>query len=215
MILAPDDVVLPDGWTVHAAADTGSYNSGLIAFISPDKHAFVVEEHPNYQYSGGEIELLGMTVGEWSRSFAERIRYWTKRPKARAWVDQNSQFKSECALHGLYLDSNPIKLEVRTEISREYFQHSAVWLAPWLRVLPYELEEAKWAPQTAGGKNEREKEKDHTLDGLEHILSRRPRTKYHLQREAPKSMLEQLKQLVTPHPVNRGPRYDPHLGRFN
>ena len=66
--------------------------------------------------------------------------------------------------------------EKRTDTAREYFKQYKVWLAPWLSVLPFELENAKWpAEASAAGKFARIKDRDHTLDCLEHVLSRRPR----------------------------------------
>jgi len=67
---------------------------------------------------------------------------------------------------------------VRTEAARQYFQHGKIFLAPWLSMLPYEVEWAQWPDKTtAAGKYERVKTNDHVLDCLEHVLSRHPRAR--------------------------------------
>ena len=95
------------------------------------------------------------------------------------WADRNSQFKRELSNQrdfALLLESNLTPLEARTEISREYFQHDKIWLASWLSVLPFELENARWPGEaSAAGKFARVKDRDHSLDWMEHVLSKRPR----------------------------------------
>ena len=94
------------------------------------------------------------------------------------WADTNSQFKKELQAYGLALMGNKVPFETRTEIAREYFQHERIYLAPWLSILPFELENAQWPEEaSAAGKFARIKDRDHTLDCLEHILSKRPRGK--------------------------------------
>ncbi len=101
---------------------------------------------------------------------------WKTRPIA--WVDSNSQFKQECLHHGIHLMANRQGREVRTEAARQYFQHDQIALAPWLSIVPYELEYAQWPDKTsAAGKYERFKVNDHALDCVEHVLSRHPRAK--------------------------------------
>ena len=92
------------------------------------------------------------------------------------WADPNSQFKAEFRQYGVHLLSSRTPVETRTEISREYFQHGKIWLAPHLSILPFELENARWPEEaSAAGKFSRVKDRDHTLDSMEHILSKRPR----------------------------------------
>ena len=68
-----------------------------------------------------------------------------------------------------------VPVETRTEILREYFQHNHIFLAPWLQVLPFELENAQWPEEASlSGKFARLKTRDHSLDWLEHICARRP-----------------------------------------
>jgi len=78
----------------------------------------------------------------------------------------------------VHLLANKRGREVRTEAARQYFQHQKIYLAPWLSLLPYEVEYAQWPDSTsAAGKYERLKVNDHVLDCLEHVLSRHPRSK--------------------------------------
>lgn len=175
------------------AADTGTYMSAVFALFPPDSaDCYITEEFPNYRYVGGEIELLGDSIPEWSRHVTAAHAQYTGTAKTRGWCDENSQFKQELQNYNIVLRGNRRKLELRVEITREYFQNRHVWLAPWLSILPYELEHATWPDDTSSaGRFERVKDSDHTLDCLEHILSRRPRhasmirerTKPFLQRE--------------------------------
>lgn len=212
---------LPDGWVIIASADTGTYMSALVSAFSPPPYTqYVLDEFPNYHYVGdGEIELLGMQVSEWTRWAVDGIlKYMPGRRTAIAWADANTQFREECALHGLILRGNNRKLSVRTEIGREYLhstdpvtgQRDRCYLAPWLRILPYELEMASFPDEaTAGGRFEREKENDHTLDCFEHNSSRRPRGK-HLSRRKPEPWLHRH---LREHKWPLVRQFDPHLGR--
>lgn len=169
-----DHLVVPDGWDVVGGADTGTFYSALVVAFSPEGEAFVLEEFPNYRYVGGEAERdEAMTVPGWARTVARRMTQLQGRPAL--WADANSQFKGELRHYGLTLLPARIPVETRTEITREYFQHSRIWLAPWVTTLPFEVENAKWPEEaTASGKFARVKDRDHTLDPLEHILARRP-----------------------------------------
>jgi hypothetical protein len=133
-----------------------------------------------------------------------------------AWADPNTQFRTELRNYHIDLRPNTRKLELRTEVTREYMGaktpqgNPRCILAPWLEILPYELEMAKWPDGTTGaGKFERVKEHDHTLDCLEHAASRRPRTKL-VDGRRKKSFLEAH---MDTHrlPGARG-GHDPHLG---
>ena len=212
-----EDLMLPDGWRVSAAADTGTFLAGSIAFVSPTKHIFIVEEHTNYHYAGGVIELLDLSLGQWKRNFRNRLVHWTKRSRPTAWADANSQFKTELRRkeHGgpLILLPSKVGAEARTEITREYFLHGAIWLAPWLTRIPREIESARYPEhETAGGKFAREKENDHGLDTVEHICAQHPRTK---QKGAPsqESLLDQLLKAQRSPLAQLGRPGDPHLGR--
>jgi hypothetical protein len=200
---------VPPGWDVVSAGDTGTFYSAVSVAFSPDGEAFVVGEWPNYRYVAGQPERdEGVTIPGWSAEVVRGIERLGGRPQL--WADKNSQFKRELVAYGITLLPSTLPLETRTEIAREYFQHHRIWLAPWLSVLPYELENAVWPEEaTAAGKFARVKDRDHTLDGLEHILSRRPRGKG-LAAIAPAQRW--IDTFVAAHPkVVSG---DPHLGRY-
>jgi len=170
-----DHLIIPDGWELVSGADTGTYSGGVVVAFSPEGDAFVIDEFPNYRYVAGTPEMdETMSIPSWAGGFVHRVVQLGGR--AFAWADKNSQFKREVRNYGLHLESNLVPLEARTEISREYFQQGKIWLAPWLKVLPFELENACWPEEaSASGKFARIKDRDHTLDGLEHVLSKRPR----------------------------------------
>lgn len=175
-MLTRDSLRIPKSWEIIAGADTGTFMGGAIAAIDPNCELYVLEEFPNYRYTGdGTIELIGMTVGEWIKWFALSLRRWTKQTRNRAWVDANTTFKTEIA-YGFRFKMNRKDLELRTEITREYNRNGRIHLMPWLTTIPYEMEEAHFPEkETPGtGRYRRIKEKDHCLDGLEHICSRRP-----------------------------------------
>lgn len=205
-----ENLRIPDGWKLESGADTGTYSSAITVAFSPDGDAFVLEEFPNYRYVAGVPELdESVTIPSWAGCVADTIVKWGG--QAFAWADQNSQFKREVQNYGLTLESNRVPLEARTEIAREYFKQDKVWLAPWLQVLPFELENACWPEEaTSSGKFARIKDRDHTLDGLEHVLSKRPRGKGTSSESKKKLWIEQFMGRDL-----RGRRnVDPHLGRY-
>lgn len=198
----------------YAGADTGTYMGGLIAGIDPDYNLFAFEEFPNYRYTGdGTIELTGMTVGEWFKDFGTRLRYYTGQRRNSAWVDANTTFKTEVA-HGVSFRMNKKHLELRTEITREYLRNGRIHLMPWLQALPYEMEEASYPEQESAGSGRmvREKFKDHILDCLEHICSRRPHPDFSETLKPKKTgihaLIEQQKMLKG----MTGAPHDVHLG---
>ena len=166
---------LPSDWRIEIGADTGTYCSAVAVAIDPENNAFVLDELTNYNYVANTTELdPTSSIITWANGIQRMAALWQTRPVA--WVDSNSQFKTELGHHGVHLLANKRGREVRTEAARQYFQHNHIWLAPWLKILPYELESAVWPDQaTAAGKLERLKVNDHTLDSLEHVLSRHPR----------------------------------------
>lgn len=208
-MLSRTDLAIPSGTTLVAGADTGSYLSGILVAMHHNT-AFVLEEFPNYQYAGGEIELLDISLPEWARKFVATVGTYTKRDKVSAWADPNTQFRTELRRYKLNLLSNPHGLEVCVEVARSYFQADLVWLAPWLKILPYELEIARWPDDsTTAGKFERLKKNDHTLRCLEHVLSRHPRSvRQTAKRE--KRFVDKLREQYGNQRLPR-PR-DPHLG---
>lgn len=172
--VSPRDLNIPDGWELVSGADTGTFYTALTVAFSPGGDAFVVAEWPNYRYVAGAAERdEEITIPEWAeRVLAEQAGLGGR---AAFWADRNSQFKRELGQYGMTLLPASLPVEARTEITREYFQHNRIWLAPWLRVLPFELENAAWPEEaSSSGKFARVKDRDHTLDCLEHVLSRRP-----------------------------------------
>ena len=165
---------IPDGWEIVGGADTGTFYSGGLVAFSPSGEAFVIDEFPNYRYVGGQSERdEDITIPTWAHRVVERTLIRGGRPSF--WADGNSQFKHELPHYGMTLLPNNAMREHRTEVAREYFQHNRIWFAPWLRVLPFEIESAQWPEEiTASGRFERVKGNDHSLDWLEHILYQRP-----------------------------------------
>lgn len=206
---------LPDDWDILVGADTGTYMSAVFVGIPPGDSpmAAVLADFPNYRYVGHEIELLGMSTPEWARQVYACWKYFRPgKETCSAWADPNTQFRAELQHYGIHLRPNFRGPELRVEIAREYMMAKdpeRVSFAPWLQVLPYEIEHAKWPEDTtSAGKFMRLKHHDHTLDGFEHCLSRRPRGK-HILREEQKSFLDQyLDANRIPTPKVR----DPHLG---
>lgn len=173
-VLGPSHVRVPDGWLVEGAGDTGAHTSGLLVAVSPDGDTFVLAEFPNYHYVNTELELDEQTsIPAWATQIKTAMNDFGVRG---LWADKNSQFKRELLNYGIVLLGASTGLEARTEITRTYLQQGKLWLAPWLRILPYELELAQWPEEsTVTGKFQRIKRNDHTLDCLEHILARHPR----------------------------------------
>lgn len=200
------NLIIPDGWNIINGADTGTYSSAVSVAFSPSGDAFVIDEFPNYRYVAGVPELdESMTIPFWARGIVGRVGSLGGKPFA--WADKNSQFKREVQNYGLHLESNIVPLEARTEISREYFKQNKIWLAPWLKVLPFELENASWPEEaSASGKFARIKDRDHTLDGMEHVLSKRPRGKGTLTVKEQRTWAESYfgKELKSKH------HHDPH-----
>jgi hypothetical protein len=170
---------IPPGWEVVSGADTGTFYSALVVAFDPDGNAYVIEEFPNYRYIAGEPERdEALSIPQWAGKVTRRLSQLGAR--ALLWADPNSQFKGELRNYGLTLLPARVPVETRTEIAREYFEHGKIFFAPWLRELPFEIENAAYPEEaTASGKFARVKDRDHILDPLEHILARRPLGKHH------------------------------------
>jgi hypothetical protein len=167
-------LVIPKNWTVVGGADTGGFYSALLVAFDSDGNAFVLGEFPNYRYVAGSPERIqSITIPGWS---AEILRASQRFGGSAAfYADPNSQFKWEVRNYGVALMPGMPTVETRTEIAREYFQANKVFLAPWLEVLPWELENAAFPEEaSATGAFRRIKDRDHTLDCFEHIVSQRP-----------------------------------------
>lgn len=171
-----DDLNVPPNYDIVGGADTGTMYTAAYAAFDPEGFCYVISETPNYRYVGNEIE----------RDPTVSLQSWYATLKNDAgmigailafYADHNTQFDQEMWLHGkmaiLPGENHP---EARTEVAREYFQHDKILFAPWLEVLPYEVEMATYPPEeTSTGRWRRIKENDHTLDCLEHILAQRPK----------------------------------------
>lgn len=173
-VTSRDTLQIPPHWDIVGGADTGTFYSALMVAFDPDGNAFVIDEFPNYVYQGQKPDRdLSISIPSWARQ-VER-EFTAKRARLGLWADPNTQFKGELINYGITLLPQRVPVETRTEIAREYFQHDRIWLAPWLRVLPFEIETAEWPEEaSATGAFKRVKDRDHTLDPLEHILARRP-----------------------------------------
>jgi hypothetical protein len=169
-----DYLRVPSGWEIVGGVDTGTFTSGLLVAFDPDGIAYVLDEFPNYRYIAGSPERdESLTIPEWARGISQRSLSLGGR--TAFWADPNSQFKGELRNYSVNLLPAKAPVETRTEITREYFEHKRILLAPWLSVLPFELENGAWPEEaSAAGKFARIKDRDHTLDCLEHILARRP-----------------------------------------
>lgn len=192
-----DSLHIPDGWEIVGGADTGTFYTALLVAFSPEGDAFVIGEFPNYRYVAGSAERdEDITIPAWTEKLAASTL--SRGGRLAFWADPNSQFKREFVQYGITLMPNKHGRETRTEVAREYFQHGRVFLAPWLSVLPFELENACWPEEaSAAGKFERIKDRDHTLDCLEHILSRRPRGYSPSTNPAPKKWADQFRPKQT------------------
>lgn len=182
---------IPAGWEVVGAADTGTHYSGLLVAFSPSGDAFVLDEFPNYRYVAGLPERdENLTIPEWARTVTERCDQ--RGARTNFFADRNTQFRGELRAYGINLIPATSGVEERTEVTREYFQHGRVWLSPGLSVLPFELENASWPEESsATGKFARVKDRDHTLDCLEHILARRPMGRVIKKRNSSGTWIEQ------------------------
>lgn len=206
---------LPDDWELFVGVDTGTYMSAAFVGIPPGDvpTAVVLAEFPNYRYVSHELELLGYSTPEWAKQVVAAFHYFRPRTEVcQAWADPNTQFRAELLHYGLHLRPNAKGPELRVEITREYFAANPprIHLMPWLRILPYELEFAKWPDEaTSAGKYMRLKKHDHTLDCVEHCLSRRPQPNAS-RASRKKSFLEQQLEQHRRHDIEY--HHDPHLG---
>ena len=206
---------IPSDWRVEIGADTGSFCAAVVVAFDPEGNAYVLDEIVNYSYLAGQPELdPAISLVTYADNFKRCAALHQARPIA--WCDSNSQFKAEFTHHGVTLMANMrggrvgAGREVRTEAGRQYFQHNVIWFAPWLKILPYEVENAQWPPKaTASGRYERLKVNDHALDSLEHVLSRHPRGTI----AKPETMPELPGMMVPPRLRRRRHNHgDPHLG---
>lgn len=168
-------LVIPRNWDIVGGADTGTFYSALFVAFDPNGRAYVIEEFPNYRYIGGTAERdESLSIPQW----AAQVRKRAGELGARCvfWADPNSQFKSELRNYGITLLPQTAPVETRTEVTREFFEHGRILLAPWVTTLAEEIEKATWPEEASlSGKFSRVKRDDHILDPLEHICVKRPR----------------------------------------
>lgn len=169
-----ENLVIPPGWEIVGGVDTGTFYSALLVAFSPESIAYVIDEFPNYRYIAQEPERdESLSIPQWARTVVGRVEALGGR--GNFWADPNSQFKSELRNYRMILLPGRAGVETRSEITREYFEHDRIRLAPWLSELPFEIENAAWPEEASlSGKFARVKDRDHILDPLEHILARRP-----------------------------------------
>lgn len=164
---------VPPSWEILAATDSGTFYGSLFVGFDEYGDAFVLDEYCNYRYIVGEIEILdSVSIPQWARRTAAAARRFGIRPVL--WSDRQNQMKHELRRYGLTIRSVENIRETRTEVAREYFQKGQIWLAPWLRVLPIEIEKAQWPEGFDRNRIERSRRNDHLLDALEHTLVQRP-----------------------------------------
>lgn len=202
----------PHGVMFYMGASVGRFCSAVICAVIPgDDTVLVVAEEPNYHYVGdGEIEELGLTTTQWAEKVVARWRDFVPKRPAIAFVNEDNKFEKALKRSKLVIRKNLRRpAATRTEISREFFDMKLVRLMPWLNVLPYELQNAKWPPEASGRGSERVEGQDYTLSGLEHVLSRRPRPRKPRQK-AQSTFLQ--KQLAKHQITLRGRGGDVHLG---
>lgn len=173
----PENLDPPRWYERTAGVDTGTHYACVSALHDDEGNLYVVGEHVNYRYVSGEIEVLrDVTIPEWAGrivSFHDILGgNWPY------YADWNAQGKHEYHVRGITLRKGERDPELRTEILREHFQHGRIWLAPWLEVLPFELENARFPEkETSTGKFRRISDRDHALDCLEHLAAKRRQAK--------------------------------------
>jgi hypothetical protein len=205
-----EHLALPPYTEYGMGAFIGRFSSAVVTAAIADYPLMVVAEIPNYHYVGdGEIELSGMTTVEWGETVVRTFKEIAgKDARCSAWVDPDTEFATELRRCKLIVKKNLKKgPELRTEVLREYFMDNQVMLMPWLTVLPYELGRARWPDEAAAASQERATGQDYTLSSLEHVVSRRPKTKELAEPKAT-TALEKIRQLR----AVRARHYDPHLG---
>lgn len=205
-----EHLALPPHTEYGMGAKLGRFCSAIITAAIPAYPLIVIAEIPSYHYVGdGEIEDKGMTTVEWGESVVRTFKEIAgKDARCSAWVDENDiQFASEVRRSKLIIKQNSKGPELRTSVLREYFQDNGILLAPWLTVLPYEIGRARWPDEASSAYQIRATGQDYTLSSLEHVVSRRPKSK-EIATQRATTALEKLKQ----DRMVRARSFDPHLG---
>lgn len=205
-----EHLTLPPHTEYGMGAFIGRFSSAVVTAAIPEYPLIVVSEIPNYHYVGdGEIELAGMTTVEWGelvvRTFKEIAG---KDARCSAWVDPDTEFAAELRRCKLIVKKNINRgPELRTEVLREYFMDNSIMLAPWLTVLPYEIGRARWPDEASSAYQVRATGQDYTLSALEHVVSRRPKSK-EVAAQTATTALQKIKEARRIKARN----FDPHLG---
>lgn len=205
-----DHLRLPTNTEYQLGAFVGRFSSAVVLAMIHGYPVLVVEEIPNYHYVGdGEIELSGLTTVEWGELVVRTWRsYAGKDARCSAWVDPDTEFTKEMKRCKLRLKPNHHHgPELRTEVTREYFHDNKIFLAPWLTVLPNEIQRARWPPEESSAFKVRATGQDYTLAALEQVISRRPIAKALLKRPATHWIEQRIEQAG-----GRVSRGDKHLG---
>ncbi len=168
-----ENLYVPPTYRVVGGADTGTYSAACWAMFSDEDPAtaFFIGEVCNYRYVATQIE---QTSNYSMLNLYDDIKNVSDKIGARyvLYADPNSQFKNDAWVNGIRISKGSDKPEQRTERLRALFQHDRIFFAPWLKILPYECELAKYPPEeTSTGRWRRIKERDHCLDGAEHICA--------------------------------------------
>lgn len=167
----PDNLLIPGHFMRVCGFDTGTYTGAVP--ITVDEHGVVyfLGEFCNYRYIGGVIERIeSALIPEMAsrlKGFLQMLGGTWQHP-----ADWNSQFRDEWRGYGFHFRNGERAPDLRTERMREYFQHGKAFFAPWLTVLPYEVERARFpdSPNSAG-RLIRLSENDHLLDAAEHACA--------------------------------------------
>lgn len=210
LLVIPENLDIPIQWIRILGCDTGTHH-GLVATVFDNKgNVFFLQEFGNYRYVGGKIDRIETITFpsscEKMKLFIEMIGgHW------KSAADWNSQYKGEYKnVMGDQLGRGEKNPGLRTERTREFFLDDRAWFSPFLVVLPWEIERARY-PDGVKGSPERVSDNDHHLDPAEHCCGIVARKKANDPPEVKKmTFLEKLKAESTGpmfsgvHPANRG-----------
>ena len=166
-----ENLCIPQHWKRLNGADTGTYRAAVIGCVNPYGEIFFLFELCNYRYVGTSIEeIRKITISVWADDMKKKAAIVGSRFEFLA--DHNTQFKSEMLnQHQIILTRGVKDPELRSDLLKGLFQQGKIWLMPWLRILPRELEAAEYPKKesTATGRRVRSKKDDHMMDCAEHI----------------------------------------------
>jgi hypothetical protein len=207
----PDNLNLPKWYELIGGFDHGTYWSAMVCAVNENNELFVLYEYPNYHYVANTIERIeNYGLNALSRDLETTYRHLGVSGIVHR-GDPNSQWKRELGILGITARNGEPSIDRRVEILRQAFDDQRVFLAPWLTVLPKELEWARYpSDESISGNNKRVKTSDHTLDCLEHAIAARVMASAPIT-PVPTSpiiaMIREAKRLPQPNEMG-----DPHLG---